>query len=305
MRPTLCSLLLALLFNLSGAAAAQDNPLPPVPEVSVPNRDVDPALWVVQDSDTTIYLFGTVHILKPGLGWFDDGVKAAFDKSDTLVVEMIDPSPAEVTRIMADLSIDRSGKPLREKLGAEDRAHYEAALTKLGLPAETFDPLDPWAAAINVYYAGLIQSGYDLTSGVETQLNAAAQASRKRVIGLEMMREQLSIFDQLPADVQLHYVVETVKSLDQIAPQTDRLVELWATADTDGVAAIMNEGFDQLELKWPLLIKRNANWAHWLNKRMKRPGTVFVAVGAGHLAGTTSVQALLQAYGLNAQRINY
>jgi uncharacterized protein YbaP (TraB family) len=218
---------------------------------------------------------------------------------------MIEPSAAESARIMADLGIDRSAGGLRSKLNVEDRAIYEAALQKLGLKPEGLDPMEPWAAAVSIYYAGLVQNGYDMASGVEVQLKAAAAAQKKSRIGLETMREQLSIFDRMPADLQLRYVVETVKGLDDIAPQTDRLVTLWSNADTEGVAAIMNAGFDSLNLTDVLLTRRNANWASWIDARMKQPGTVFMAVGTGHLAGTTSVQQLLQAYGRTAERVAY
>jgi uncharacterized protein len=66
---------------------------------------------------------------------------------------------------------------------------------------------------------------------------------------------------------------------------------------------VMNEGFDALKLTEPLLTRRNANWAAWINQRMAKPGTVFMAVGAGHLAGPVSVQQLLTAYGLKTERI--
>ena len=119
------------------------------------------------------------------------------------------------------------------------------------------------------------------------------------------MRFQLSIFDNLPENVQIDYVASTVTSIDEIAPQTDRLVDLWATADTDGVATLMNEGFEALKLTEVLLTRRNANWASWINQRMAKPGTVFMAVGAGHLAGPASVQHLLTAYGLNVEQVRY
>jgi uncharacterized protein len=173
------------------------------------------------------------------------------------------------------------------------------------LPLASFDPLEPWAAAINVYYAGLIKNGYDLTSGVEVQLTAAAKARNKEVAGLETMRSQLAIFDQLPTGIQLRYLVDTSKAVDEIVPQTDQLVSLWSAADVDGVAAIMNDGFDSLQLTGPLLTSRNANWARWINARMKKPGTVFMAVGAGHLAGNVRVQQLIRAYGLKAERVFY
>ena len=80
--PRLSRPLLRTLATLSIAAAtpAMAGP-PPIP-------DADPALWVVRDEDTTIYLFGTIHVLRPGVTWFDDGIKAAFDASDELVTEI-------------------------------------------------------------------------------------------------------------------------------------------------------------------------------------------------------------------------
>ena len=300
------ALLAAVCLLFQGAnAQAQLDGLQPVPENTQKGTDVDPALWVLRDADTTVYLFGTVHVLRPGLGWFDDGVKAAFDKSDTLVLEMLDPSAAEAAAVMADLSIDKSGRTIRQKLGADDLVAYEAAVAKLGLDHATLDPLDGWAVAVNLYYAGLLQKGYDLTSGVEVQLKAAAAATKKPIIGLETMRFQLSIFDSLPEKVQTEYAASTAKSIDEIAPQTDRLVDLWAAADIDGVASVMNEGFATLDLTEPLLTRRNANWAKWINERMANPGTVFMAVGAGHLAGPASVQHLLTAYGLNTEQVRY
>ena len=298
-------LLLAAAFLLTPDAQAQDDALPPVPENAQKVTDVGPALWVLRDEDTTIYLFGTVHVLRPGLGWFDDDVKTAFDASDTLVLEMLDPSATESAAVMADLSIDKSGRTIRQKLGADDLVAYEAAVSKLGLTHAALDPLDGWAVAINLYYAGLLQKGYDLTSGVEVQLKAAAAASKKPVVGLETMRFQLSIFDSLPENVQVEYAVSTAKSIDEIAPQTDRLVDLWAAADTDGVAMVMNEGFEALKLTDVLLTRRNAKWAAWINQRMAKPGIVFMAVGAGHLAGSASVQHLLTAYGLNTEQVRY
>ncbi len=295
--------LLVAASVLTPAVHAQSDVLQPVPENTSQVKDIDPALWVLRDEDTTVYLFGTVHVLRPGLGWFDDNVKSAFDKSDTLVLEMLDPSAAEAATVMADLSIDKSGRTIRQKLGAEDLVTYEAAVAKLGLPHSALDPLDGWAVAVNLYFAGLLQKGYDMTSGVEVQLKAAAAASKKPVLGLETMRFQLSIFDKLPDSVQMDYVTTTAKSIDEIAPQTDRLVDLWSTADIDGVAAIMNEGFDTLKLTEPLLTRRNANWAAWINQRMAKPGTVFMAVGAGHLAGPMSVQNMLTAYGLKTEQV--
>ena len=283
-------------------AAAQTTPTEP-PAVTV--KDVDPALWVVKDEDTTVYLFGSVHILKPGLGWFDDGVKTAFDSSDQLVLELVEPPAAEVQALFGKLAMDQQGKTLRSKMNDADRAVYEAAMGKLGIPAPAFDPFDPWAAAVTLSLVAMQKSGFDPNSGVEKQLTAAAKVSNKPIAGLETMEFQLGVFDTLPEAEQITFLVETAKMIDDTSSMMDKMVAMWASAETESLGQLMNEGLTSRTLYDALLTKRNANWAKWISARMAKPGVTFMAVGAGHLAGPTSVQNLLPAYGLSATRVAY
>ncbi|WP_397577196.1 TraB/GumN family protein [Sphingorhabdus sp.] len=283
-------------------AAAQTTPTE-APAVTV--KDVDPALWVVKDEDTTVYLFGSVHLLKPGLGWFDDGVKTAFDSSDQLVLELVEPPAAEVQALFGKLAMDQQGKTLRSKMNDADRAVYEAAMGKLGIPAPAFDPLEPWAAGITLSVVAMQKSGFDPNSGVEKQLTAAAKVSNKPIAGLETMEFQLGLFDTLPEAEQITFLVETAKLIDEVASTTDKMVAMWASAETESLGQLMNEGLTSRTLYDALLTKRNANWTKWISARMAKPGVTFMAVGAGHLAGPTSVQNLLPAYGLSATRVAY
>jgi uncharacterized protein len=302
----------ALLF--ASAAIAQTTPseapaaveaLDPVPVQAPSIKDVDPALWVVKDEDTTIYLFGTVHILKPGLGWFDEGVKTAFEASDRLVLEMVEPPVAETQALFMKMAMDQSGKTLRSKMTEADRAIYEGAVKKIGLPVEALDPFDPWAAAVTLSVLTMQKQGFDVNSGAEKQLTAAAKATNKPMGGVETMEFQLGVFDSMPESEQIRFLVETAKMSDDSGKMMDRMVELWGTPDPEGLGRLMNEGLTSRALYDALLTKRNANWAKWISAEMAKPGTTFMAVGAGHLAGATSVQALLPAYGLNAQRVAY
>lgn len=283
-------------------AAAQTTPTE-APAVTV--KDVDPALWMVKDEDTTVYLFGSIHILKPGLGWFDDGVKAAFDSSDQLVLELVEPPAAEVQALFGKLAMDQQGKTLRSKMNDADRAVYEAAMGKLGIPAPAFDPFDPWAAAVTLSLVAMQKSGFDPNSGVEKQLTAAAKVSNKPIAGLETMEFQLGLFDTLPEAEQITFLVETAKMIDEASSIMDKMVAMWASAETESLGQLMNEGLTSRTLYDALLTKRNANWAKWISARMAKPGVTFMAVGAGHLAGPTSVQNLLPAYGLSATRVAY
>jgi len=268
-------------------------------------KDVDPALWVIKDADTTIYLFGSVHILKPGLGWFDDGVKTAFDRSDQLVLELVEPPAAEAQALFGKLAMDQQGKTLRSKMNDADRAVYDAAMGKLGIPSVALDPFEPWAAGVTMSLLAMQKSGFDPNSGVEKQLTAAAKVSNKPIGGLETMAFQLGVFDSLPEAEQIAFLVETAKMIDDVGSTTDKMVAMWASAETEGLGQLMNEGLTSRTLYDALLTKRNANWAQWISVQMKKPGVTFMAVGAGHLAGPTSVQALLPAYGLTATRVAY
>ena len=286
-------------------APASVEALDPVKADAAAVKDVDPALWVVKDADTTIYLFGSVHILKPGLGWFDDGVKTAFDASDQLVLELVELPAAEVQAMFGKFAMDQKGKALRSKMNDADRAVYEAAMGKLGIPAAAFDPFEPWAAAMTLSLLAMQKSGFDPNSGVEKQLTAAANITKKPIAGLETMEFQLGVFDTLAETEQVQFLVETAKDIDDAGATMDKMVDLWAAPDPEKLGALMNEEMTSRVLFDALLTKRNANWAKWISARMAKPGVTFIAVGAGHLAGPTSVQALLPAYGLNATRVAY
>jgi uncharacterized protein len=295
----------AMAQNSPSEAPAAVEALDPVKVETGSLKDADPALWVVKDEDTTIYLFGTVHILKPGLSWFDEGVKAAFDKSDRLVLELVEPPAAETQALFMKLAMDQTGKTLRSKMTDADRAIYEGAITKIGLPAEALDPFDPWAAAVTMSVLAMQKKGFDPNSGAEKQLTAAAKASNKPISGVETMEFQLGVFDSMSEAEQIKFLIEGAKVIDDMESSMDKMVNLWAAPDPEGLAVLMNEGMTSPAIYDALLTKRNANWARWISNELKKPGTTFMAVGAGHLSGATSVPALLPAYGLTATRVAY
>ena len=269
-------------------------------------KDADPALWVVKDADTTIYLFGTVHVLKPGLSWFDEAVKTAFDKSDQLVLEMVEPDAATMQQMVMKMAMNPTGPTLTEKLPADKREAYAKAMADVGIPAAAFDRIDPWVAGITLSVAGLPKLGYDVNSGAEKVLTAAAKTGNKPVIGLETAEQQLGYFDTLPDALQVKYLVSTVDDYPKLASELEKMISSWSAGDPDALAKTMNESMRETpELGKILLADRNARWADWIEKRLTQPGTVFVAVGAGHLAGSDSVQAQLAKHHLTAARVAY
>lgn len=298
---TLLKTAAATIALLLAAAAPVSTPAP-APAI----RDADPAMWVVRDADTTIYLFGTIHVLRPGLSWFDEAVRSAFEASDSLVIEMVAPPPAEMAALVQRIGFTAGGPTLTEQLPAADRPRYVAALAEGGLPATAFDRAKPWVAAINLTLLPLLRLGYDPSQGPEQVLTAAAAAGHKPVTGLETAAQQLGYFDALPQDVQLRFLSATLDDLPNTQRDMQAMVDEWAAGDPEALARTMNEGIaDAPELARVLLTERNRRWAAWVAERLHRPGTVFVAVGAGHLAGRESVLAQLRAIGVRAQRVRY
>ncbi|HVJ00787.1 MAG TPA: TraB/GumN family protein [Sphingomonas sp.] len=292
--------------HFSRALAALALLAAPLPANAQATQDADPALWVVKDADTTIYLFGTVHVLKPGLSWFDEAVKTAFDKSDELVLEMVEPDAATMQGLIFKTALNPAGPALTEKLPAGKRDAFTKATADVGVPIAAMERFDPWFAAVTLTVAGLPKLGYDPQSGAERILSAAAKSTGKAVIGLETAEQQLGYFDALPEPLQVKFLVSTIDDFPKMGETLDKMVTSWSTGDPDALAAEMNEGMRETpEIGKILLADRNVRWADWIARRLDKPGTVFVAVGAGHLAGPDSVQAQLAGHKLAATRIQY
>jgi uncharacterized protein YbaP (TraB family) len=283
------------------APAAPAVPAPPRP----PLPDANPALWVVRDADTTIYLFGTFHLLD-GRPWFNDEVRAAFDASDELVLEAILPDdPASLGPLLLQYAIDPNGRTLSSRLTAEQNAALGRALVAGGMPADAFDRFEPWFAAMTLAVVGAQRLGISGDSGPETILTRAARARAVPIGELEGMEQQIRMLDSIPEPLQLAQLIETLEENDEIAGKLAPMLAAWSAGDVERLAALLNEeeGENGRALHRILFTTRNTNWAGWIQERMSRPGAVFIAVGAGHLAGPDGVQAMLRARGLTATRV--
>ena len=263
-----------------------------------------PALWKVSDADTTIYLFGTIHLLKPGTRWLDGDLKRAYEGSSELVVEMVEPGAEESNKLVMARAVDPDGPALTQKLTPEDAQRYKAALGTMGLPAEQLDMLEPWflATLLSVYPAQKL--GYDPQNGVDKMLIGLARASGKTVTPLETLDEQLSFLDGLAEADQIKMLNETVRTLPELEKSIAEMIQSWSAGDAENLAKLMDKDVNAIpSLKTVLITNRNKRWADWVQKRLDTPGTVFMAVGAGHLAGDDSVQKMLAARHLSVTRV--
>lgn len=290
------TLVLALLLVGVGAQAR------PAPSS---RTTATPALWAVKDADTIIYLFGTVHVMKSDIDWFHGDVKRAFDQSEQLVLEIIEPDdPSAIATTMAGLAMAKDKVKLSDRLTPDARAKYQAAMDANGLPWRTFDMFNPWMSGMALSVAPLERLGFKNDLGAEKILRSAAQSSGKRVEALETVEQQVGFFAGLPMAQQLQFLNATVDGLPEMETEFGDLLRYWQAGQPDKLAKSMNESLKATpELAKVLLTERNASWAKWIKARLEQPGIAFVAVGAGHLAGKGSVQDQLRKLGLRANRL--
>ncbi|WP_029916771.1 TraB/GumN family protein [Caulobacter sp. UNC358MFTsu5.1] len=265
----------------------------------------EPSLWVIKDKDSTIYLFGTVHVLRPETQWRTPKIAKAFEAADDVVMEIEQPEkPADTQALMLKYGIDRT-TPLSAKLKPETYAKLQAAGQGMGFPPQALDVMRPWLAALTVSLTPLLKAGYDPESGVEKLLDAQAKAAGKPVSAFETMEQQVRFFADMTPAQETQLLESTLDEVDDGPAKIDALVNAWASGDQ---AELKRQMVDEMQGEYPelyklLLVDRNADWAQQLKTKLAGSGVSFVAVGAGHLTGPDSVQAQLEKLGVKTEAV--
>lgn len=265
----------------------------------VPAR-AEPPVWVVRDADSEMVLFGSVHVLPPGLDWRPAALNAALAKADDLWFELpVSPeTEQEVARLAAAVGILPPGRSLFEMLPPEAAERMVRVADAYGVDKSTLARLEPWLAEVALGAAAYRRAGADTSNGVEQTLSAAAPPAAQRE-ALETPAQQIGFFDQSPLADQLASLEQTLVELETDPDGYKTLVEAWMRGDT---ALIDHEALQSLREASPnvfrrLVTERNARWAATLDRRLKGRGRTVVVVGVGHLVGPGGLPARLRALG--------
>lgn len=269
------------------------------------NAAAEPALWVLRDGKATVYLFGTIHVLKAATDWQSPRITAALHASDALWLELPEGGRAELTQaVLWKLGKDPA-HPLSTKLAPEDRQRLRDAAARAGIPPVSLESLRPWLAAILLATAPIQRAGYDSSLGVDNQLLAAARAADKPIRGLETAEQQALVFATLPAEMELALLLEAIAQQSSSPDLLDQMAGAWLAGDVDKLAVVLDaaqQGAEGRAFHERLFTRRNADWADQIAGLMRSGGTHFIAVGAGHLAGADSLQVMLSQRGFTVAR---
>lgn len=259
-------------------------------------------MWLVEDSDTHIYILGTMHALPEGTDWDQGKVAAAIDAADELVMEL---SPQELA---AAGGIFQALAPRTEPLAMEKRLSPNVLAQYRALEASGGDfggdALDDWA--VMVLMGQRVTQNAELASseGVESALTAKFAGADKPIAGLETAKMQLTLFETLDPQTQRALLTRAAEGTGRAVEDVRALTASWARGDVAALEKVINEDVDAVPAaRKAILTDRNRRWSAWVQRRMEKPGTVLMAVGAGHLVGTDGVPAMLEAEGLTVTRV--
>jgi uncharacterized protein len=245
-----------------------------------PSQAPEPALFVVHNAGTTIYIFGTFHALDGRSQWFGDRLRDALEQSDELVLETLIPERPS------------------ESIGPTPGFRAPSVTPSASFLATT-------RMAINAGQARGMQVG----NGADMVLRHVAESEGKTVEGLETLQLQIDMFNHMPAAPAPTLPKSSAAAVDasQMKNLSKAMAEMQA-AWKRGDQSVFVRMLDQLKAPSPdtyrmMFTQRNERWADWIRARTQSPGTVFVAVGAGHLAGKDSLLVKLAERGLPSQRV--
>ncbi len=272
--------------------------------VAAAPAQAQPPVWIVRDADSEIVLFGSVHVLPPGLDWEPAAVKAAIAKADDVWFEIpIDAaSEQRAAQLASAKGVLPPDKSLYAMLSPAGQARLNKACLRFHLAPGLMDRLEPWYAEVALSGAEFQEAGASASDGVEDSLAAQAPPSAQRR-AFETVDQQIEMFDAAPLDAQIASLEETLAELDRSAGSYKELVRAWMAADTRGLErdAIAPLRKAAPEIYRRLVLDRNAAWTRTLDERMKGSGRTVVVVGVGHLVGADGVPARLRALGYSVE----
>lgn len=269
-------------------------------------RNDGPPIWVVTDADSTLYLYGTVHLLPSDLEWQRPDMTEAFDASGTIFFEVESSDKTELDAIVltSSLGMYRDGRRLSDKLDSYQLKLLDAAANNARLNLAALDSMKPWLASEFLSVVAATEAGLDPGLAADEALKSRAERAQKNIIYLDTIESQIRLSADLPEFVQMAMLSESLSGFNSVGPEFVRVAQAWALGSTDFLTAQIIEATKSKspEFYATLFTERNKVWAQTLTRYLEGTGTGFAAVGIGHLLGEESVQSILKEQGYSVAR---
>lgn len=256
------------------------------------------------------WLFGTIHSSDERVLKLSAEFYGAFDKIDTLVLELkeiSDPNTIALELLKhPELTMLPPQKNLDQILPAEETAQIAAGLAKRGVPIASVLRMRPWF----IYLTLLSCSAQQNAKGqyvLDRQLALDAEKNGVDVEGLETPLEQFQAMADLSDELTLKGLLEAFKLPYNMNDITETLVGLYVTGNS-GLMKAFVEGLSDdktidITFMKRIVSDRNEVMAKRISPYLEK-GNVMMAVGALHLPGDHGVVELLRKQGYTLTPVN-
>jgi len=264
-------------------------------------------LWQIDGERATVFLAGSIHMLKPSLYPLPRPYERAFQSAETLVLE-VDVSaldPAELQRKTIAYAMLDNGQRLDDVLPAQLMAEATRVLDRFGLPLAQVGGMSPAMLMNQLVVLRLMTLGYHAESGMEQHfLN---QLGDRQILALETIDDQFSLLFDQPMDLQIELLSDTLEQDGELEQLVTRMVRAWFAGEDDEFMEMFERQAGESELARrfteQLLLERNIRMTDRISQFLDGSGTYFVLVGTAHLIGEDGIPALLGTQGVEARRI--
>jgi hypothetical protein len=261
------------------------------------------SLWELHGKHNTVYLLGSIHVLRPQDYPLAPAVLQAYADAKALLMEinLEDIDSAEVQSEMLASAMLPEGSTLPSILGPQRYAHAASLAHEVGIDLSNFDQFAPWFAAEAISQLQLMELGFRPQSGVEMYFLERARSDGKSIAGLETVHDQIALFEGLSMNEQAEYLVSNLEQAHELPKEVDDMVRAWQRGDTVWFESqLKSELGRDPALYQSVLAARNRKWIPKIEALLNDDKNYLVIVGTGHLVGRNSVIDLLKKDGVGA-----
>lgn len=264
-------------------------------------------LWMVRSSKGTVYLLGSVHLMKENVYPLDSQIEGAFRKSDVLAVEAnIDKFNSAEAGHIAKKALYPSGDSLGKHLSERTYDLVKREALKLAIPLEIIDAERPWFVALTFTSFELVSEGLDPRYGIDEHFLSEAEG-KKKIVELESIDYQINLLSNLSENEQEIFLRYTLKDLQRLGSETAKMLHAWKTGNAEEMAALVSrdsgEDKELASFYGRLLYDRNRTMAAKIEGFLRTDRTYFVVVGAGHLVGKKGIVSILREKGYQVEQL--
>ncbi len=263
-------------------------------------------LWKVPGESNSVYLLGSVHLLRETDYPLPAAYEAVYADAEKLFMELdmddIDMVAIAQSMLNAGMIVDGSSMPAL--LGEERWEQAREMAASLDLELERLAALEPWFAALTVIELQMLKLGFDPKLGVEFHFLERARNDAKPIEGLETVDEQVSFFDNMPMETQSRFLVKTLEDAQDLESGIGTIISAWREGDLAALRGEMGKGFDGFPDVYDVLVlRRNQAWSKTIAALLDDEDDYLVIVGALHLVGPDSVVRMLHEMGYEPRRL--